>query len=103
MALQAGGENIGHSVHQESSLTQAFGQMTRILQMVDQNSHQIVLAAITTSNENTARIGQLLARNKQPYGGPQRPLITSLQQNPVASMVPQTQPQIVPSGLPIGR
>nr|CAD1838720.1 unnamed protein product [Ananas comosus var. bracteatus] len=48
--------------------------MTRVLQILDQNSHQCtaqldaILAAIIASNKNIAQNGQLLARNKQPFG-----------------------------------
>nr|CAD1825857.1 unnamed protein product [Ananas comosus var. bracteatus] len=70
--LPAEGETSGQSGQQEPSMAQALGQMTRVLQVLDQNSHastvrlDAVLAAITASNENIARIGQLLTRNVTP-------------------------------------
>nr|CAD1837173.1 unnamed protein product [Ananas comosus var. bracteatus] len=81
--LPAEGETSGQSGQQEPSLAQALGQMTRVLQVLDQNSHastarlDAVLAAITASNENIARMGQLLTRNDQPTLGliwPHHPL-----------------------------
>lgn len=58
-----GGETSGQSAYQEPNLSQALGQITRILQTLYQNSHQniarldAVLAAIMASNENIARVG----------------------------------------------
>ncbi len=78
--LPVGPENIGQSAQQEPSLAHTFGQMTRVLHILDQNSQQstthldTVLPAITASNESIARIEQLLVRNEQPNGGPQVPL-----------------------------
>lgn len=74
--LPVGDETSGHSAHQEPNLTQALRQMTRVQQILDQNSHQstaqldVVLAAIMATNKNIARIRQLLARNEQTYGDP---------------------------------
>nr|CAD1830231.1 unnamed protein product [Ananas comosus var. bracteatus] len=80
--LPAESETSGQSDQQEPSLAQALGQMTRVLQILDQNSHRstarldAVLAAIMASNENIARIGQLLTRNEQPATGLQGPVMT---------------------------
>nr|CAD1827284.1 unnamed protein product [Ananas comosus var. bracteatus] len=74
ICLTVEGETSGQSEQQEPSLAQALGQMMRVLQVLDQNSHRstarldAVLAAITASNENIPRIGQLLTRNEQPTG-----------------------------------
>nr|CAD1820296.1 unnamed protein product [Ananas comosus var. bracteatus] len=64
------GKTSGQSDQQAPSLAQALGQMTRVLQVLDQNSHRstarldVVLAAITASNENIARNKQLLTQNE---------------------------------------
>nr|CAD1820362.1 unnamed protein product [Ananas comosus var. bracteatus] len=85
--LPAEGEASGPSDQQEPSLAQALGQITWVLQVLDQNSHRstarldAVLAAITTFNENIARIGHLLTRNEQPIVGLQGPMVTPVLQN----------------------
>lgn len=59
-------ETSGQSDQQEPSLAQALGQMTRILQVLDQNNPKstarldAVLGSIMVSNENIFRIRQLL-------------------------------------------
>lgn len=98
--LLAKNEISDQSDKQEPSLALALGQMTRILQVLDQNSHQsttrldAVLAAITASNENIAQIGQLLTRNEQPMMGPLGPVGTLVLQNPVTPV--NRQPQVAP-------
>nr|CAD1832645.1 unnamed protein product [Ananas comosus var. bracteatus] len=80
--LPVKGEANGQSDQQEPSLAQVLGQMTRVIQVLDQNSHRstarldAVLAAITASNENIVRIGQLLTQNEQPITDLKGPVAT---------------------------
>nr|CAD1834479.1 unnamed protein product [Ananas comosus var. bracteatus] len=70
--LPVGNEISEQSAHQEPNLIQELEQITRVLQVLDQNNHRstapldAVLAAITAFDEIIARNGQLLIRNEQP-------------------------------------
>nr|CAD1822939.1 unnamed protein product [Ananas comosus var. bracteatus] len=100
--LPVEGETSGQSAHKEPSLTQALGQISRVLQTLDQNIHQstarldAVLAAITAYNKNIARIEQLLTRNEQPMIGLQGPMMTPVLQNPAIPVNGQPQYQRAP-------
>lgn len=76
--------------------------MTWVLQILDQNCHRSttrldgLFAAITASNENIARIGQLLTGNEQLATGIQGPAVTPVLQNPLTPVNGQPQYQGAP-------